>query len=276
VEVCVPRLVTLSRVPPRLLFQQPRRYPEFLDRLALLTERWGTDLLAYTLEPRRARLLLSGARTDVAHVARLQQSGWGVWSHHRGDFVQWAPATFERVRSTETARARAWLQGGFPPCWPWTSLWDLLQLRHSRWIVPARQAEARLDPAWITPLAARPLAPPPGWRSERLDWAVLEAVVLQITARPPEHRYSRVLRTQLAWVAGWSPGEIAEQLGVGVRAVARCLRKEPAPGWSEGRLVLASPELRPDGLPSPTGRAMPGPLEVRCPATASSSPAPAK
>ena len=272
----MPRLVTLSRLPPRVLFGHPHRYPEFLDRLVVLTARWNTELLAYALEPQRARLLLSGVGAHVAHVARLQQSGWGVWSHHQGDFVQWAPANFERVPRLELPRARAWLQGSFTPAWPWTSLWDLLELRRSRWIPPGRRVEAREDPGWFTPLEVRPLAPPPGWRSERLDWSVIESTVLQITARPAGHRYSRVLRTQLAWVAGWRPVEIADRLGVGVRAVARCLRREPVPGWSEGRIVLASPDLRPDGLRSPMRRAISRPLEAPCPATVSSSLAPAR
>ncbi len=272
----MPHFVTLSRADSRPLFSEPRLYPMFLDRLRVLTERWDATLLAYALEPERARLLLAGEAVDIAHVVRLQQSGWGVWRHYRRDYVEWAPSVREEVPRSAVRQGAVFLHRDVGLAWPWSSLWEVVELRTRCWTDPSWLGDARRHLARVDGQARYPESPAPGWRSPRLDWSVIEQAVLHVTGRPAGHRANRVLRTQLGWVGGWSANELAGRLRVSPRAVSRCLRRERQVGWREGRILLSAPHLSAGQLPGGGRWLRTGGLEEPCPATVTSSPVLAK
>ncbi|GEM_PF-6431055 len=269
-------LLTLTRTGRRPLFADDLDPILFLDRFQQLGDRWHVALRAFVVRGQEARLLVAGPERAVAQVCRLQQSGWGVWRHHRGDFVSWSPAVREWIADERHARQTAdHLHQNAGLAWPWSSLREALVLRHPGWVDGAwlrcgRSATSVLQAARLPGPA--PASVPVSWRArEALPWAVVEGTLRHVTGRDSTRRRQRVLRTQLAWSAGWSPAGIADRLDVQPRSVARSLRTRGEFGWDLGRVVLQDRRLRPSWLPPADQWATaPGP-EVPCPATQPSS-----
>lgn len=267
-------LLTLLRANERTLFPTDLDHALFLDRLTQLTRRWQVELRSFALGGPEARLLLHGSEASVGQVCRLQQSGWGVWRHHRGDFVCWEPSVREWIggdRPAVDVADRLHQDGGL--AWPWTSLREGLGLRHSPWLGSAwlgrRPPQSHL--AAVSGEAWLPGPVPPGWRSAApLTWDQIEGAVLHATGRDPDGRAQRVLRTRLAWSGGWAVRSIADVLAIQPRAVARTLRLPPDPAWAVGRILLHDSRLRPPGLDGTGQWATAADLEVPCPATPSS------
>ena len=265
-------LITLTRADARLLFPDDLDPALFLVRFLRLGTRWGVTLRAFALAGREARLLVEGARLSVGHVCRLQQSGWGVWRHHRGDFLCWEPAVREWVGDTGQALEVAdhlHQQAGL--AWPWSSLREALELRTAGWVDPAWLRQGR-SPAQVLE-AARPGARLPelvstSWRAaDPLAWSVIEGALRHVTGQDPARRAHRSLRSRLAWSAGWSVSEIADRLDVQARAVSRSLALCDSPALGPARTVLRDQRLRPDWLLDVQDWATPAGLEVPCLAT---------
>jgi hypothetical protein len=265
-------LLTLIRAEARPLFPDDLAPALFLERFLRLGLRWDVTLRGFALGGRQARLLVHGSDAAVGHVCRLQQSGWGVWRYHQGDFLAWEPAVRERVGGPRLAVHTAdLLHRATGLGWPWSSLRDALGLRSAGWVDPAWLRHGR-SPAQVlgaaVPGVSVPVVAPISWRAvEPLAWPVVEGALRHVTGRDPSVRTQRGLRSRVAWSAGWSVPEIAAHLDVQARTVARALRHPAGPALPLVRTLLHDLRLRPVWLLGVGEWATAPGLEVPCLAT---------
>ncbi len=262
-------LLTLSRSDRRPLVQHDVDHVAFLERFLSLGQRWGVSLKAFLLAHDTARLVVAGGDDAVGQVGRLQQSGWGVWRHYRGETVSWEPSRRVPVAGPREAVALAdALHGEFGLPWPWSSLREALGLRVSGWVEPTWLRAGRAPLAVLRAAAPRadlPVAVPATWRARApVPWPVISGVSCHASGREPEGRSLRRLRIRLAWSGGWAPSEIARQLEVQPKAIARNLRGRPEDAGAAGRVLLADEGLRPDWLLDRWRRATAAPAEAPC------------
>jgi hypothetical protein len=263
-------LLTLVRADGRSLCSTDLEHALFLDRFQRLARRWRVDVRAFVLAGPQARILVAGVPDAVGHLCRLQQSGWGVWQHHQGEFLCWEPSVRERVGSTLRALQVADdLHRLAGLSWPWSSLREATGLRHAGWVDARWFWDRRSPQACLEAFGAdRNLlrGPPGSWRSpEPLPWALIEGALLHATGVDPRLRRCRNLRTRLAWTAGWGVHDIAGQLEIQPRAVGRTLRRSADPAWARARVLLHDPRLLPPWLLYAGDRATAAGPEVPCP-----------
>ena len=120
----------------RLFSTEEERWA-FLRRASSLAQRWEVAWLAFGLRSGSAALLVEGEARAISQWMRLLQSGHGVWSYHRGDFLCWEPAMRVALpKSSAILDAVCDLHGwdhGDPLSHRWSSLREAVGLRRSPW-----------------------------------------------------------------------------------------------------------------------------------------------
>ncbi len=235
------------------LFSTDEERRAFLRRVSSLAERWQVAWLAYDLTPSGASLLVEGETPSLSQWMRLLQSGHGVWSYHRGDFLCWEPAMrvvlANRSLVLDAVCDLHRSEHGDPLSHRWCSLREAVGLRRAPWF----------DPDWLQNLATPqehyllaggkaglPQEREPWWYMDRpLSWQAINHAVASATGQNPGARVVRNLRTQVAFRCGWTVGALSEQLRVGRPAIRRALRLPPERDLYRSLLHLHDERLRP-------------------------------